>query len=150
MEISEVIAVALASGAAAGAAEQAVAEAYEALKGVIKSRYSKVNLDLIEEQPSSKNRRRVVAEDLENEGAETDDELIIMSKELIEMIQAEAPETFEIVGVDLEIEADVLNIEDVSASAGTGVKVRGEFDEVNIRGVRTLEGSDKDPKVQPE
>jgi hypothetical protein len=58
---------ALAAGAAAAlqsTVEQVVKDSYAALKGLIQRKYTQVNVDQLEANPSSKSRRGVVEEDL--------------------------------------------------------------------------------------
>ena len=76
MEPVTVITTALALGAAAGlnaAATEAAKDAYSALKNIIKSKYSDIDLDLLEKDPGSKKRQAVVEEELVNAGADTDE-----------------------------------------------------------------------------
>jgi hypothetical protein len=147
---------ALAAGAAAAlkpTVEQAVKDSYAALKGVIQRKYAQVNLDQLEANPSSKNRRGVVEEDLKAVGADHDAEVLQHAQGLIEAIQSHAPEAAAAIGVDLkDIEGASLAIRRVTA-AGTGVKVeQGTF-----RGNITIEdvqagrpgGARPNPQRQP-
>jgi hypothetical protein len=117
---------ALAAGAAAAlqsTVEQGVKDSYAALKGLITRKYAQVSLDQLEANPSSKNRRGVVEEDLKVAGADTDAEVLQKAQELLEIIQRQAPEAVAAIGVDLkEIEGASLAIRRVIAT-GTGVKV---------------------------
>jgi flagellar capping protein FliD len=70
---------ALAAGAAAAlqsTVEQGVKDAYAALKGLIQRKYTQVNVDQLEANSSSKNRRGVLEEDLKAAGADTDAEVL--------------------------------------------------------------------------
>jgi hypothetical protein len=122
---------ALAAGAAAAlkpTVEQAVKDGYAALKGLIQRKYAQVNLDQLEANPSSKNSRGVVEEDLKAAKADTDEEVLRHAEALLEAIQRQAPEAAAAIGVDLkEIEGASLAIRRVTAT-GTGVKVeQGTF-----------------------
>jgi hypothetical protein len=119
---------ALVAGAAAAlqsTVEQGVKDGYAALKGVIQRKYARVNIDELEVNPSSKNRRGVVEEDLKTVGADTDAEVLQHAQALLEAIQRQAPQAAAAIGVDLkEIEGASLAIRRVTA-AGAGVKVEG-------------------------
>ena len=68
------LSLALGAGATAGteAVKDVVKDAYDALKNLIKSRYSKVSIDQLEQAPETNNRRAVVEEDLSKVGAGED------------------------------------------------------------------------------
>jgi hypothetical protein len=122
---------ALAAGAAAAlkpTVEQAVKDSYAALKGLIQRKYAQVQVDPLEANPSSKNRRRVVEEDLKAAGADTDAEVLQQAQALLEAIRSSTPETAAAIGVDLQdIEGASLAIRRVIAT-GAGVKVeKGTF-----------------------
>ena len=142
MEPISAAALSLALGAGAKAGEEVVGalvkDAYEALKGLIKSRYPKVSVEQLEQAPESKSRRAVVEEDLTNAGAGQDAELLAAAHKLTELIQRQAPGVAAAIGVDLkDVEAANLRLADIAAS-GTGVKVeKGRFSgDIDIRGVR--------------
>lgn len=119
---------ALAAGAAAAlkpTAEQAVKDSYTALKGLIQRKYAQVSLDQLEANPSSKNRRGVVEEDLVAAGTDQDTEVLQQAQTLLETIQHQAPETAAAIGVTLtDIAGASLAIRRVIAT-GAGVKVEG-------------------------
>jgi hypothetical protein len=122
---------ALAAGAAAAlkpTVEQAVKDGYTVLKGLIQRKYAQVDVNQLEANPSSKNRRGVVEEDLKAAGADTDAEVLQKAQELLEAIQRQAPQTAAAIGVGLkEIEGASLAIRRVIAT-GTGVKIeQGKF-----------------------
>jgi hypothetical protein len=74
---------ALAAGAAAAlqsTVEHGVKDGYAALKGLITRKYAQVDLDQLEANPFSKNRRGVVEEDLKAAGVETDTETLDHSR----------------------------------------------------------------------
>jgi flagellar capping protein FliD len=117
---------ALAAGAAAAlhsTVEQGVKDGYAALKGLIQRKYTRVQVDQLEANPTSKNRRGVVEEELATAGADQDAEVLQYAQVLLEAIQRHAPEAAAAIGVDLkEIEGASLAIRRVIAT-GTGVKV---------------------------
>lgn len=120
------IVMALATGAAAAlkpTAEQAIKDGYTALKELITRKYAQVQVDQLEANPNSKNRRGVVEEELAVVKADQDAEVLQHAQVLLEAIQRQAPETVTAIGVDLkDIEGASLAIRRVIAT-GTGVKV---------------------------
>lgn len=125
------IVTALAAGAATAlqaTVEQVVKDAYAALKGLLQRKYTQVNVDQLEANPSSKNRRGVVEEDLKVVGADQDAEVLQHAQALLEALQRQAPEVVAAIGIDFkDIEGASLAIRRVTAS-GTGVKVeQGTF-----------------------
>jgi hypothetical protein len=105
--------------------EQAVKDAYATLKTLIQRKYTQVKVDQLEANPSSKNRRGVIAEELAAAKADTDAEVLQQAQVLLEAIQRQAPETAVAIGVDLKaIEGASLAIRRVIATS-TGVKVEG-------------------------
>lgn len=151
MEPVTAIVTALVLGAAAGIkqiSDQAIQDGYSGLKALIQRQYAKVSLAQLEEEPGSKDRQAVVEEYLSEAGAESDGELLGQAKDLLDLIQARAPETAGEIGVDLEdIKGASLRIADVIAT-GTGVKVK-EADisnDIDIRGVRAGQSGEDPPK----
>jgi hypothetical protein len=144
MDPISLILTALATGAAAGlkpAAERAVTDAYEGLRTIIRNRYTRVNesLTALEAQPSSAARKAAVEEDLAEEEAAADTEVLEMAKKLLEAVSNFAPEAAREAAVDIE---DVrvgasLNIEDIVAD-GAALRIRRTdvADDLNIRGIR--------------
>jgi hypothetical protein len=120
------IVTALAAGAATAlqsTVEQAVKERYTALKGLMQRKYAQVNMDQLEANPSSKNRRGVIEEDLKSVGADQDPEVLQKAHHLLEAIQRRGSEAAAAIGVDLkDIEGAALAIRQVTAT-GAGVKV---------------------------
>lgn len=124
MDPISVIITALVLGAAEGlkpTAERAVKDAYSGLRELIKRKYNKVNLELLENGPASEYRKKVVREDIANYGADTDNEVLKQSYAVIKAIEQYAPATAEHVGVKLtKIKADRIKIEDIT-SPGAGI-----------------------------
>jgi hypothetical protein len=120
------IVTALAAGAAAAlkpTVEQAVKDSYTALKALIQRKYAQVDVNQLEANPNSKNRRGVVEEDLAAARADTDGEVLQHAQALLEAIQSHMPEMAAAIGVDLkDLEGASLAIKRVTAT-GTGVKV---------------------------
>jgi hypothetical protein len=120
------IVTALAAGAAAAlqsTVEQAVKDSYAALKGLIQRKYTQVNVEQLEANPSSKSRRGVVEEDLAAVKADQDTEVLQYAQVLLEAIQRHAPEAASAIGVDLkDVEGASLAIRRITAT-GPGVKV---------------------------
>ncbi|MGW1742055.1 hypothetical protein ACWCPQ_24995 [Nocardia sp. NPDC001965] len=136
---------AVAAGAAAGlggAAEQTIADSYQAIKQLIARRYASVDVDVVERAPDSFNRRAVLAEELQGAGAGEDDELRAIAGRLLVAVHRHAPHAAGVVGVELrEIRAGELAITDV-ASDGTGVVVESAAVDgtMTISGVRAGSG----------
>jgi hypothetical protein len=141
MDPVTMIVAALAMGAAEGlkaTAVDVVKDAYAGLKGLLARKYPKVGVEAIEEKPESEARRAVVAEDLAEAGAGSDEELLALVGKLVEALRAHVPDAGAAVGVDLEnVSAEFLRLRDI-ASTGTGVRVKeGEFrGGIDIEGVR--------------
>jgi hypothetical protein len=142
MDPITVILTALATGAAAGVtstATDAIKDAYGALKSLVKARYATVRVDALEKKPDSKSSQRRVEEDLKQTDAGSDQDLVRLAQQLIALIREAAPETAQVVGLNIEgFEAGELLVEDVESS-GTGVSVRdtkvtGRAEFKNVRG----------------
>jgi hypothetical protein len=134
---------ALAAGAATAlkpTVEQAVKDSYAVLKGLIQRKYAQVNVELLEQDPTSASRRTVVKEDLAKTDAAQDADVLHTAKALLDELQRQVPDVPGAVGVDLHaIRAASLTIEDIIAT-GTGVKVDGAdiSSDMTIKGVRTI------------
>jgi hypothetical protein len=88
------IVTALSAGAAAAlqsTVEQVVKDGYTALKGLIRRKYAQVDVDQLEANPTSKNRRGVVEEELAAAGADKDAAVLQQAQVLLEAIQRHAP-----------------------------------------------------------
>ncbi|MGY1873940.1 hypothetical protein ACW9HF_35655 [Nocardia gipuzkoensis] len=124
MEPVTMVVAAVAAGAAAGvtgAAERAVADAYQALKKLLIERYWPVDVEVVERQPQSASRRVVLAEELELAGAGTDEQLLAAAGQVLVAVHHHAPHIEATIGVQVrEVRAGELTITDVT-SAGAGV-----------------------------
>jgi hypothetical protein len=135
------IVTALALGAAAGikdVAKSAVKDGYSSLKKLVKARYTHVDVDLLEKDPKSKARRKVVEEDLAKTGAAKDRELLDAAHRLLRLVLENEPSMAGVIGVDLKhVETASLSISDVVAS-GAGVKLQHveSGGDINISKVR--------------
>jgi hypothetical protein len=111
------IVIALAVGAAGEinpAVEQAVKNGYAALKALIRHRYAQVNVDLLEQDPSSASGRTMVKEDLAKSEAVEDEELLRQAQNLLETIERHTPEVSRAYGVDMDdIKAASLTIKGI-------------------------------------
>ena len=140
MDPISIILLALTSGAAAGlkpAAEKAVSDAYEGIKSLLKKKYQdKVEVEMLEKDPTSEGRKAVVKEGLDKVAAGSDEEVLQKSKELLEAVEKHAPETAAAIGVDLEaIRGASLQLRDIIAT-GTGVRAKN----VEVTGDIVIEG----------
>jgi hypothetical protein len=129
MEPVSLVVTALAAGAATGlkpAAETAIKDAYAGLKALIQRKFGeRVDVTPIERSPQSPAKREAVAEDLNAVCADSDAELLVAARSLLELVRTLAPGAAEAIGVDLAaFRAGSLDVEDVEAT-GIGVRVRG-------------------------
>jgi hypothetical protein len=152
MEPITAVVTALALGAAAGlkgTTEQIIKDGYTSLKTLIKSKFPQTSssVDQLEHTPDSKARRAVVEEDLTREGAGHNAEILAQAKVLLDLIAQRAPNTAEVVGVNLmDIKGASLRIADV-LSSGTGVSVAGADigGDISIQGVRAGQQGEHNP-----
>jgi hypothetical protein len=151
MDSITIIVTALIAGAAAALkpmTEQAIKDAYAGIKGLIQRKYGRIDVAVLETDPTSKMRQGVIKEDLEKAGAEQDKELLSKAKALLDVIQTHAPDVPKAVGLDLEdIKGASLTAERILAEGphATAVKIKGADIQGNIRfsGVtaRSVEGT---------
>ena len=100
-------AIALAPAAAEQAGKSAVGEvvkdAYSRFKGYIIGKYTKVTGDIsqLEEDPEDTDRQNMIGKVLEKAGAEKDEQLAELAKELLKAIQANAPAVAKRINVDI-------------------------------------------------
>lgn len=141
MDPVTMVAAAVAAGAAAGltdTAKQAVAEAYQALKGVITRRHASVDVTVVEADPLAPARRAVLVDALTHSGAGEDSELLAAAGHLWDVVEQRAPRLPEVIGVRVSRSSSgELEISEV-VSSGTAVVVEETSVEgkVKITGVR--------------
>jgi len=146
MDPITIIVIALATGAAAGlkpTAENVIKDTYTGIKTLIRRRYGRVDLDVLETDPASQARQDVIKEELQKTEAGQDEELLRKAQALLDEIKKHEPEAATAVGVrlnDIEV-ARSLRIKDIIAS-GTGVEatqvsVEGDFDIEKVRAGQT-------------
>ncbi|MEV6060892.1 hypothetical protein AB0L62_12910 [Nocardia asteroides] len=118
-------ATALSTGVVAGlsdAAKLAVTDAYQGLKAVITRKYSTVDIDVVEARPQVPARQNVLAAELAEAGAATDDELELAAQRLWLAIHQHVPQVADVVGVKLtRVKAGELEIGKVTATGASGV-----------------------------
>ncbi|MEV0360255.1 hypothetical protein AB0H71_29790 [Nocardia sp. NPDC050697] len=152
--VAAIVAQALAAGAVAGlgeSAQQAVADAYQKLKGLVTGRYGQVDVAALEQRPNSEHRRGELAEDLTAAGADQDGELLAAAQALVAMLRAHEATAGAAVGVDLEqIEGAALRIKQVD-STGTGVRIsHGTFSgDIEIGSVHAGHREPGNPSAAP-
>ncbi|WP_216892066.1 hypothetical protein [Nocardia alni] len=156
MDLVNMVANAVATGAAAGmteTAKSAVTDAYAALKARIVNHYSKAAIDLaaVESEPDEPLRRQLLAKQLDKAGAGADDELREAAQELLRQIAEYAPQAATTVGVQLTHVAAGGDIEiaDIAVRGGSGViatdvTADGSF---RVSGVRA--GTQEPPHPSP-
>jgi hypothetical protein len=135
MDPLSLIVMAMVAGAAAGlkpTAEAAVKDAYTGLKRLIKQRFERVSVDVIEGDPSNSMRQRILKDDLQKTGAGQDPDVLKQAQEVIDTVLAHAPQAATSVGIKLDdltaasvslkrILADRINIE------ASRAQIRGDF-----------------------
>jgi len=151
MDEVALVVTALAAGAAAvvkPTAEQAVKDAYAAIKDLIKERYGKADSALVESDLVSSDQRDLIAKHLKAIGATSDEEIQRQALNLITLVSKYEPAIGREVGVDLEgIEAGSLRIQNVIATGG-GVKIKGSKfkDSIDISEIQAgTRGVEPDP-----
>jgi hypothetical protein len=83
-------------------ARQAVKDAYDGLKNLIKVHYAQVNVEQLERTPISKARKMVIEEELRQLNAQDDAKLLEKVKSLLELIRND-PKEAGATGIDLEL-----------------------------------------------
>jgi hypothetical protein len=147
------ITMALVLGASAGVksiGETAIKDIYAGLKSLIQRKYATVKVEQLEVDPSSRNRRGVIEEELAAAGADKDREVLQKAQELLETSQRLPPAAVAAIGVDLkDIEGASLAIRRVTAE-GPGVEIiKGKFSgDVTIEDIKAGGSGERPPKAQ--
>ena len=146
---------ALVAGAAAGlkpTAEQAVKDAYAALKSFIRGHWAGISVDIAEADPASESRRAVLGDDLARAGAAEHPEVVRLANELLSAVREHDADAAARAGVNLsdwDIGGDLV-VSGIRAEGGpvdiTGLTVRGNARLENISAVDRP--PDRPPKGQ--
>ena len=140
MEPISLLLTAIVSGAAAAlepTTKQAVKDAYDGLKTLIKRKWGDVGIEQVEQNPKSTARREVLKEDLDKAGAAPDEQVMKQAQEVIRAVKEHAPQAAQAVGISLsELEAaGSVNISDLAGSVSIkGVKAGKN---INIKGLNS-------------
>ena len=151
MDAVETIVMALAIGALEGVkstAEQTIKDAYNGLKKLIKNKYENVSINLLEEDPGSKNK---IKAELLNAQADKDPEILKKADELLRIIKDNVPHVPESTGFHLiDVEIGILEIQKLLTSSGKTFEIeRGKIDRISIdhMEVGSTGGDDSPPKA---
>lgn len=136
---------AITAGAAAAlkpTAEQAVKDAYAALKTVIRDRYTRVatSVETLEQKPKDEPRRKILEEELAESDAIMDETVLSQAQALLKAIQDHAPESASDVAIDIDrikVGAN-LNIRKVVAE-GRAIRIKDSeiTNDLNIEDIDT-------------
>jgi hypothetical protein len=132
MDPVTLIVTALALGAAAGmqaTAEQVVKDAYAGLKGLLKRKYERVSVEMLENDPGDENRKAIVKADLEKTAAGQDQELLLQAQAVILVVNQHSPESAVAINVNLkeaEVAANVRLADLVASGTRAGVNIDAE------------------------
>jgi predicted nucleotidyltransferase len=149
MDPVSILVMAIVIGAAAGlksAAEISIKDAYNSLRELIKRRYSEVDIEQIEQNPSSEQRRALLKAELTQIEA-------IQNKEVLERAQAvldateRMPELAEQSNITIEkVKAANVRLKDMIASGSFSAREIETTGDVDISGIRAGYSDDSDPK----
>jgi hypothetical protein len=130
---------------------EAVKDAYGALKNRIRTKFPKIPISLLEDDPESQSRQKVVAESIVSEGATSDSELLELAKRLIALLEKSPPEPGSTAALKIKnIEAQNLRLSDIIAE-GNAVDLRdSKFrGDVLVEGVRSQTQELKKKTLEP-
>ena len=152
MEPVTLIVASIALGASDGAretAKQAIGDAYAAVKGWIKVRYSSVTAEVegLEQEPEEELRRALLVKKLDQAGAGDDVELLGLAQALLVAVEDQAPELPATVGVVIRrasIGGDI-EVEDVAVDGGSGVLAEDVTAAGNLRIGRVAARAHREP-----
>lgn len=141
MEPISLLLTAIVSGAAAAlepTTKQAVKDAYDGLKALIKRKWGEVGIESVERDPKSVKRRDVLMEDLEKAGAAPDEEVMKQAQEVIRAVKEHAPQAAKAAGISLsELEAaGSINVRELVGMNISVNKLKAGQD-INIEGLRS-------------
>ena len=141
MEPISLLLTAIVSGAAAAlepTTKQAVKDAYEGLKALIKRKWGEVSIEPVERDPKSVKRRDVLKEDLEKAGAAPDEQMMRQAQELIRAVKEHSPQAAQAAGISLsELEAaGSINVRELVGNNISVNKLKAGKD-INIEGLRS-------------
>jgi hypothetical protein len=148
------IVAALAAGAAAGlkdTAAAAVRDAYAEVRGWIQSRYGGVDVGALEQKPGSEAKRASLAEDFEDAGAGSDEELLELARKLVAVVDRHDPAAAARIGISLEdLKGASLTISRVEAAGDAEIRVaKSEFTgDVEISDVHAGQGGGRQGNPQ--
>lgn len=132
---------AIVAGAAAAlkpTAQQAVKDAYEAFKSLVKRKFSRIEIESLERDPTSKKRQDLVREDLEKSGDLSDREVLALAQRVLATVATHEPSAATDAGItieDLRAGASV-NLEDLVAEGSVAVHRISAEKDITIKGVR--------------
>jgi hypothetical protein len=156
MDPLSLIITALVTGAAAGlqpTATEIVKDAYAGLKALIKRKYERVSVEVLENDPNDKVRQEIVKKDLERTDAAKDEVLLNQAQTVLDAVQKHAPDVPGMVGIDLD---DVkvgasLEIKDIIAASSINLKAKKVDVKENfkVEGLKAGVGKDlEDPSIR--
>jgi hypothetical protein len=141
MEPISLLLTAIVSGAAAAlepTTKQAVKDAYDGLKTLIKRKWGDVNIESVERDPKSAARRDVLKQDLAKAAGAPDEQLMRQAQEVIRAVKEHAPQAAKAAGISLsELEAaGSINLRDLVGSNISVNKLKAGED-INVQGLRS-------------
>jgi hypothetical protein len=136
MDAIAAIVTAIATGAAealGSTTKLIVQDLYAVIKKRIQEKHPQANasLEALEKKPDSASKRESLKEDLQDSGADKDDDLLKQARALLTAIEEHAPQLAQAVGVNLEeVKAANLRLKEISVTGeqAMGVQIKkGEF-----------------------
>jgi len=139
-----VVVSAIGAGAAAGlkaSASKVVTDAYAGLKKLVTDRYAHVDVSAVENKPESVAKRDSLAEDLQDAGAGSDEELVTAAQRVLAAVAEHAPKVGSVIGVDVVgLSAVNVRLSDIRVEGPNAVGLRardvivsGDFEVRRIR-----------------
>jgi hypothetical protein len=106
--------------------ELTVKDAYSKLKDIIQSKDSSLSISMLENDPASKERQKILEQDLKSLGIDNNEEVMHQAEILLKAIEEKAPEIAEEVGLrieDVKVGAS-LRIQEIVSRSGVGVEIK--------------------------